>query len=75
MVEFEESSALSLLDFIGLESYLGLILGVNVDLVEKQTLKPGIGKHVLEEVDGVWKKSFWITLKRSLKLWIMLRVL
>jgi hypothetical protein len=53
LVEFEESSDLSLLDFIGLESYLGLILGVKVDLVEKQTLKPRIGKHVLEEVVGV----------------------
>jgi predicted nucleotidyltransferase len=53
LAEFEESFDLSLLDFIGLESYLGLILGVKVDLVEKQTLKPRIGKHVLEEVVGV----------------------
>ena len=53
LVKFEESFVLSLLDFIGLESYLGLILVVKVDLVEKQTLKPRIGKHVLEEVVGV----------------------
>ncbi|MGD0451533.1 MAG: nucleotidyltransferase family protein [Candidatus Bathyarchaeia archaeon] len=50
LVEFEESSKLSLLDFIGLENYLTDILGVKVDLVEKGTLKPRIGKHVLEEV-------------------------
>ena len=53
MVEFEEFSDLSLLDFIGLESFLGLILGVKVDLVEKPSLKPRIGKYVLEEVVGV----------------------
>ena len=50
LVEFEVSSKLSLLDFIGLENYLTDILGVKVDLVEKGTLKPRIGKHVLEEV-------------------------
>jgi uncharacterized protein len=50
LVEFEESSKLSLLDFIGLENYLTDILGVKVDLVEKGSLKPRIGKHVLEEV-------------------------
>jgi hypothetical protein len=50
LVEFEETANLSLLDFIGLENYLSDILGVKVDLVEKQTLKPRIGKHVLEEV-------------------------
>jgi uncharacterized protein len=50
LVEFEESSKLSLLGFVGLENYLSDILGVKVDLVEKGALKPRIGKHVLEEV-------------------------
>ncbi len=50
LIEFEKSSKLSLLDFIGLENYLTDILGIKVDLVEKGTLKPRIGKHVLEEV-------------------------
>ena len=50
LVQFDESSKLSLLDFIGLENYLTDILGIKVDLVEKGTLKPRIGKHVLEEV-------------------------
>ena len=44
---------LSLLDFIGLENYLSSVLGVKVNLVEKQALKPRIGKHVLEEVVSV----------------------
>jgi predicted nucleotidyltransferase len=53
LVEFESTSNLTLLDFIGLENYLGKLLGVKVDLVEKHTLKPRIGKHVLEEVVNV----------------------
>jgi predicted nucleotidyltransferase len=50
LVEFEESADLSLLDFIRLENHLSEELGVKVDLVEKRTLKPRIGKHILEEV-------------------------
>jgi predicted nucleotidyltransferase len=50
LVEFEKSASLSLLDFIRLENYLSDVLEVKVDLVEKHTLKPRIGKHVLEEV-------------------------
>lgn len=50
LVEFETSANLSLLDFIRLENYLSDLLGVKVDLVEKHTLKPRIGKHVFEEV-------------------------
>jgi len=53
LVEFEESADLSLLDFIGLENYLSEALGMKVDLVEKSTLKPRIGKHILEEVVGI----------------------
>jgi len=53
LVEFEESASLSLLDFIGLENYLSDELGVKVDLVEKSTLKPRIGKHILEEVVNI----------------------
>jgi len=53
LVEFEESAGLSLLDFVGLENYLSDQLGVKVDLVEKTTLKPRIGKHILEEVVNI----------------------
>ena len=53
LIEFEESANLSLLDFIRLENHLSEVLGVKVDLVEKHTLKPRIGKRVLEEVINV----------------------
>lgn len=48
LVEFEETADLSLLDFIRLENYLSEKLGVKVDLVEKTTLKPRIGKRILK---------------------------
>ena len=53
LVEFESSSNLTLLDFIGLENYLGKLLDIKVDLVEKHTLKPRIGKHILQEVVNI----------------------
>lgn len=53
LVEFEEASNLTLLDFIGLENYLSELLGVKVDLVEKHTLKQRIGKQVLQEVVNI----------------------
>ncbi len=48
LVEFEKTP--SLLEFINLENYLSDILGVKVDLVMKDSLKPNIGRHILEEV-------------------------
>jgi uncharacterized protein len=48
LVEFDNPH-LSLLEFVGLEIYLSEILGIKVDLVEKNALKPTIGKRVLEE--------------------------
>ena len=50
LVDFEEKANLSLLDFIRLENYLSEKLGVKVDLVERETLKPRIGKHILGEL-------------------------
>ncbi len=50
LIEFEEDTRISLIDFIELEYYLSDILGVKVDLVEKKALKPRIGKRILEEV-------------------------
>jgi predicted nucleotidyltransferase len=40
----------SLLKFIRLENYLSDKLGVKVDLVMKDSLKPTIGKNILREV-------------------------
>ncbi len=51
LVEFEE--ALGLLKFIEMENYLSDLLGVKVDLVMKDALKPRIGRRVLSEAISV----------------------
>ncbi|MBU0703171.1 MAG: nucleotidyltransferase family protein [Chloroflexi bacterium] len=48
LVTFHEPP--SLLKFIELENYLGDLLGVKIDLVMKDALKPRIGKRILSEV-------------------------
>ena len=50
LVEFSQGSKVTLLDFIHIENYLSDLLEVKVDLVEKSTLKPRIGKRILKEV-------------------------
>jgi predicted nucleotidyltransferase len=40
----------SLLKYIELENYLSDTLGIKVDLVMKDALKPGIGRQILREV-------------------------
>jgi uncharacterized protein len=42
-----------LLKFIELENYLSDLLGVNVDLVMKDSLKPVIGQRILSEAISV----------------------
>lgn len=42
--------SVDLIEFIQLENHLSKILGIKVDLVTKDALKPHIGKHILEEV-------------------------
>lgn len=41
------------LKFIALENDLSDLLGIKVDLVEKQALNPAIGRHVTEEVESI----------------------
>ena len=48
LVEFRES--IGLIKFMEIENYLTDLLGIKVDLVMKSSLKPRIGKHILEEV-------------------------
>ena len=48
LVEFDRPG--TLLDFIHLQNDLVDLLGVRVDLVEKDSLKPAIRPHVLGEV-------------------------
>lgn len=40
---------LSLLEFIQLEQHLSAVLGVKVDLVEREMLKPTVGRNILQE--------------------------
>ena len=47
LVEFEEP--IGLLEFVALERELSQLIGKKVDLVMKTALKPGIGKHILNE--------------------------
>ena len=43
----------SLLTYIAIENYLSDLLGVQVDLVMKDSLKPAIGKRILKEAVSV----------------------
>ena len=51
LVDFDKTP--SLFHFIRLENYLNELVGVKVDLVMKDALKPAIGKHILEEVVAI----------------------
>jgi len=50
LVEFDDVIPVTLVSFVALERELGSLLGKKVDLVERNTLKPFIGKRILEEV-------------------------
>lgn len=49
LVEFD-APFLSLFEFIALRDELSDVLGIPVDLVERDVLKPEIGRRILEEV-------------------------
>jgi hypothetical protein len=51
LVEFSEPP--SFFEFLALERYLSGLLGVKVDLVMKEALKPAIGKHILADAIAV----------------------
>ena len=48
LVDFE--SPIDFFDYIELEEYLTVLLGIKVDLVMKKALKPNIGRSILKEV-------------------------
>ena len=48
LVDFREP--VDLLTFVHLKNHLSDLLGINVDLVMKKALKPGIGRRILREV-------------------------
>jgi uncharacterized protein len=49
LIDFRKSP--SFLEFMEIENYLADILGIKVDLVMKNSLKPRIGQHILSEVE------------------------
>jgi uncharacterized protein len=51
LVEFSKTP--TLFKFINLENYLSDALGIKVDLVMKDALKPNLGKYILDEVKAV----------------------
>ena len=51
LVTFEEVP--TLFQFVALEQFLSDELGVKVDLVMKEALKPRIGKYILEEAQEI----------------------
>jgi predicted nucleotidyltransferase len=51
LVEFSRTP--TIFKFVNLENYLSEVLGVKVDLVMKDALKPNIGRHILNEVEAV----------------------
>jgi uncharacterized protein len=51
LVEFSKTP--TIFKFVNLENYLSDALGVKVDLVMKDSLKPNIGKNILNEVEAV----------------------
>lgn len=52
LVTFDEVP--TLFGFVALENYLTDMLGIKVDLVMKDSLKPAIGKRILEEARPVY---------------------
>jgi len=50
LVEFEPNFRFGLLTFCELENHLSELLGLKVDLVMKDSLKPKIGENILREI-------------------------
>jgi len=50
LIELERPPRFSLIGLVELEHHLGDLLGIKVDLVVKQNLRPRIGKRILQEV-------------------------
>jgi hypothetical protein len=48
LVEFDRP--IDFFDYLEFEEYLSNLLGIKVDLVMKKSLKPNIGRNILEEV-------------------------
>ena len=49
LVNYKDES-IDIFDFLELKEYLSLLVGAEVDLVMKKSLKPQIGKNILSQV-------------------------
>jgi predicted nucleotidyltransferase len=49
LVEFDEDAEIGFFQFLDLEEFLSRKLGVKVDLVTRDALKPYIGERILQE--------------------------
>jgi predicted nucleotidyltransferase len=49
LIELERPARINLIELVELELYLSQVLGIKVDLVIKENLKPRIGERILEE--------------------------
>jgi predicted nucleotidyltransferase len=55
LVDFEQNSKVDLFDFVALKLDLEKMLGVSVDLVEREALKPRVRDQVLAEARMVYE--------------------
>ncbi len=60
LVDFGDKPV-TLFDFVALEQEVSRLVGVSVDLVERQALKPGIGRSILEQVVTLGNASIGAT--------------
>ena len=65
LVEFDEPPGM--FDFVRLEIALSDLLGMKVDLVMKDALRPGIGEQIRREAVSVWARpgSSWTICETS----------
>ena len=49
LVEFDDTISLSLFDLVGIENELSALVGVPVDLVEKNAIRPALRRRILDE--------------------------
>jgi predicted nucleotidyltransferase len=50
LIELERPPKISLMGLVGLELYLGDLLGMKVDIAIKKNLRKRIGRRILQEV-------------------------
>ena len=57
LVEFDSNFKFGLFTYCHIENYISDTLGRKVDLVMKRSLKPYIGKSILQEVVYLWSNE------------------